>query len=490
MPGQALGYVPSMRSFAGNSLKTWPAVAVVCVAQFVVVLDVTIVTMALPAIRPALRFSEAGQQWIFTAYALAFGGLLIYGGRLADVFGRRRIFLIGLGLFTVASIGCALAWSAETLVAARVIQGAGAALLSPAALGLLTTLTEPGEERRRAIGWWTAVAAGGGASGWVLGGLISEYAGWRWVFAVNAPIGLVGLVLGLLVLPASERRRGAARLDLGGALTATAGLSLLVYGLTGAGQRGLSQPTSWLPLLLGAVALLIFVPHERRTVDPLLPLGLLRSRPVAAANLTAAALPAATSPAMYLCVLYVQQVLRIPTGRASLLFPALNLAVIAGSLAGPRLLKRLGARHTLLAGFAGMAGGISSLLALPSEGLPVVQLLTAFAVMGAGLGVASVASTQTGTEAADPGYRGVASGVLNSAAQIGTAVGVALLLPLAASAGLDTIAGYHIGFVSAGAIALAGAFASFLIPARPRQRYEASQTSGSVDTELHGRELV
>ena len=479
-----------MSSFAGNSRKAWPAIALVCVAQFVVVLDLTIVTMALPAIRPALRFSEAGQQWIFTAYALAFGGLLICGGRLADVFGRRRIFLIGLGLFTVASIGCALARSAEILVAARVIQGAGAALLSPAALGLLTTLTEPGEERRRAVGWWTAVAAGGGASGWVLGGLITEYAGWRWVFAVNAPIGLVALVLGPLVLPAGKRRPGPARLDLGGALTATAGLSLLVYGLTSAGERGLSQPSSWLPLLLASAILMIFVRHESRTVDPLLPLGLLRSRPVAAANLTAAAIPAATSPAMYLCVLYVQQVLRVPTGRASLLFPALNLAVIAGSLAGPRLLNRLGARRTLLAGFAGIGGGIASLLALPPEGLPVAQLIAAFVVMGAGLGVASVASTQTGTDAADPEYRGVASGVLNSAAQIGTAVGVALLLPLAAAAGLNTMAGYHLGFAGAVAIALAGALSSLLVPRLARASQGPHQSATSSERTVPAREVA
>lgn len=479
-----------MSSFAGNSRKAWPAIALVCVAQFVVVLDLTIVTMALPAIRPALRFSEAGQQWIFTAYALAFGGLLICGGRLADVFGRRRIFLIGLGLFTVASIGCALARSAEILVAARVIQGAGAALLSPAALGLLTTLTEPGEERRRAVGWWTAVAAGGGASGWVLGGLITEYAGWRWVFAVNAPIGLVALVLGPLVLPAGKRRPGPARLDLGGALTATAGLSLLVYGLTSAGERGLSQPSSWLPLLLASAILMIFVRHESRTVDALLPLGLLRSRPVAAANLTAAAIPAATSPAMYLCVLYVRQVLWVSTGRASLLFPALNLAVIAGSLAGPRLLNRLGARRTLLTGFAGIAGGIASLLALPPEGLPVAQLIAAFVIMGAGLGVASVASTQTGTDAADPEYRGVASGVLNSAAQIGTAVGVALLLPLAAAAGLNTMAGYHLGFAGAVAIALAGALSSLLVPRLARASQGPHQSATSSERTVPAREVA
>jgi MFS family permease len=459
-----------MSTFAGNttaSTRTW-ALAVICIAQFVVVLDATIVTTALPAIRQALGFSDAGLPWVFTAYTLVFGGLLIFGGRVADLVGRRRTFLIGLGLFAAASAGCALAWSPAALVAARVFQGAGAALLSPAALALLTTLTEPGEGRRRAVGWWTAVAAGGGASGWVLGGLISEYAGWRWVFAVNVPIGLIALVITPWLLPADRKANQTSRLDLGGALAATAGLALLVYGLTSAGDRGLGQLSSWVPLLLVATAFVIFVRHERRTPDPLLPPGLLRSRPVAGANLTALAITASTTPAMYLSVLYVQDVLEVPAGRASLLFPAVNLAVIAGSLLGPRLLGRLGGRRTLLVGFTGIAMGITLLLVLPAGGLPVVQLLAAFTLIGAGLGAASVASTQTGTDAADPAYRGVASGVLNSAAQAGTAVGVALLVPLAAAAADPAVmTGYRIGFLGACAIALAGALSSLLVPVRP-----------------------
>ena len=192
---------------------------------FVVVLDVTIVTTALPAIRQGLEFTDNELQWVFTAYVLVFGGLLICGGRVADVAGRRRTFLIGLGLFSAASAGCALAWSPETLVAGRVLQGAGAALLSPAALAVLTTLSQPGEARRRAVGWWTAVAAGGGASGWVLGGFITEYAGWRWVFAVNVPIGLVALTTAPLLLPPDQQQTERRRLDLGGALTAVAGLA-------------------------------------------------------------------------------------------------------------------------------------------------------------------------------------------------------------------------------------------------------------------------
>lgn len=455
-----------MSSFGGNNSNDRQplALAVVCVAQFVVVLDVTIVTTALPAIRQALGFSDAGLQWVFTGYALVFGALLIFGGRVADVAGRRRTFLIGLTVFALASVGCALAWSAEALVTARLVQGAGAALLSPAALALLTTLTEAGESRRRAVGWWTAVAASGGASGWVLGGLISEYVGWRWVFAVNVPIAVIALAIAAHVLPPDRQSAKTMRLDLGGALSATAGLALLVYGLASVGDRGLVQVASWLPLLLAAIAFVIFLRHEGRTADPLLPLGLLRSRPVAGANLTAVAITASTSPAMFLAVLYVQETLRVPAGRASLLFPAVNLGVIAGSLLGPRLLGSLGARRTLVTGFSGIAVGTIVLLLLPDHGLPAIQLLGAFGVMGAGLGAASVASTQTGTDAADPEYRGVVSGVLNSAAQVGTAVGVALLLPLAAAIGLDTMTGYRVGFVGAGAIALGGALAGLLVP--------------------------
>jgi MFS family permease len=467
-----------MSRFAGNTParpRTW-AIAVICVAQFVVVLDATIVTTALPAVRQSLGFSDAGLQWVFTAYALVFGGLLIFGGRVADVAGRRRTFLIGLGLFAAASAGCALAWSPATLVAGRVVQGAGAALLSPAALALLTTLTDPGEGRRRAVGWWTAVAAGGGASGWVLGGLITEYAGWRWVFAVNVPIGLVALMIATRVVPADRKEARASGLDLGGALTATTGLALLVYGLTSAGDRGLGRLSSWLPLLLAAAAFVIFVRHEGRAADPLLPLGLLFSQPVAGANLTALAITASTTPAMYHSVLYVQDVLGVPPGRASLLFPAVNLAVIVGSLAGPRLLGRLGARRTALAGFTGIAIGITILVALPSGGLPVPQLLSAFVLIGAGLGTASVASTQTGTDAAEPAFRGVASGLLNSAAQVGTAVGVALLVPLATATGWAVMTGYRIGFLGACAIALGGALSSFLIPARVRRSNRAMAT--------------
>jgi len=385
---------------------SWFGIAVACVAQFVVVLDGTIVTTALPAVRSALGFSPVDLPWVLTAYMLVFGGFLIPGGRVADLLGPRRAFCLGLAAFVAASVGCASAWSPGVLVGARALQGLGSALLSPAALALLTVLSDPGPVRRRAVGWWTAAAAGGGASGWVLGGVFTQYLGWRTVFWVNVPIGLIALVAAGRALPEGRRSRGS-RLDPGGALGVTAALGLLVYGLASTGERGLLRVTSWAPLLLAGCVSAVLVRHLRLAADPLLPPRLLRSRVVAGANLTALMLTATTTPTMYLSALYVQQVLRLSPARASLLFPVFNLAVIAGSLAGPASLRRIGPRRALLAGFAGVGTGTVLFATLPGEGMPIGRVLAAFAVMGMGLGGASVASTHAGTEAADPAHQGV-----------------------------------------------------------------------------------
>ena len=464
-----------MGAFTGDAgRRPWSplAVAVVCVAQFVVVLDATIVTTALPAIRSALGFSPVGLAWVLTAYTLVFGGLLVPGGRVADLLGPRRIFGLGLAVFAVASAGCGLAWSPAVLIAARGVQGLGAALLSPAALALLTAVSEPGAARRRAVGWWTAAAAGGGASGWVLGGLFTQYLGWRAVFWVNLPIAVAVLALALRALPTGVRRADS-RPDLVGGVTVTAALGLLVYGLSNIGERGARSPAGWLSLLLAGCLAAVAAWHLRRTPDPLLPRGLLRSRVMAGADLTALMLTAATTPAMYLSTLYVQQVLRFSPARASLLFPVFSLAVVAGSLAGPGTVRVVGARPTLLGGFAAIAGAIALLATLPGDppagGPPttVARILGAFAAMGFGLGAASVASTHAGTEAAPPAHQGVSSGVLNSAAQVGTALGLAVVAPLAAAAGTEAVGGYLTGFAGAGVIALLGLPPSLLIQRVP-----------------------
>jgi MFS family permease len=448
-----------MSPFSGNHRT---GLAVVCTAQFVVVLDATIVTTAMPTIRTALGFTSTGLPWVITAYTLVFGALLVTGGKVADLLGPRRAFCLGLLVFAAGSAACASAWAPGALVGARVVQGLGAALLAPAALAQLTDLTAPGPDRRRAVGWWTAAAATGGGSGWVVGGLLTEYLGWRTVFWVNLPVVVIALVAARRLLPRGEGRRDA-RLDGVGALAVTATLALFVYGLTE--RRAV--------LALALISALFLRWHLRRAAEPVFPPGLLRSRPTAGANLTALLLTATTTPAMFLSALYVQQVLQFSPARASLLFPAFNVGVVAGSLGGPVALRRIGARRTLLAGFAAIGVGTVVFAALPTRGMPIGQLLVAFTVLGAGLGAASVASTQVGTEDAAPEYRGVASGVLNSSAQIGTSLGLATLIPLAGSS--------RAGYLGTCVLAVAGLAAALLIPGSPaRRRAGGARRSASV----------
>jgi MFS family permease len=469
-----------MSRFARNS--AWFGTSVLCVAQFVVVLDATVVVSALPALGRDLGFRPEGLQWVVTAYTLAFGGFLIVGGRVADLMGSRRGFAIGLLGFTAASLGCGLAPSQAVLLACRVLQGVAAALLSPAALALLTSITAAGSARRRGVGIWTAAAAGGGATGWVLGGLLTEYADWRWVFFVNVPVGIVVLPLVAIALPRTRGRRSE-QLDVVGAAGVTLGLGLVVYGLTGTAELASRPLLVAGPLLAGASVLVAVLRHERLLINPLLPAGLLRDRTVGGANLVALAVTASTTPAMYLAVLYVQNLLTIPPGRAAWYFPALNVAVIAGSLLGPRLIGRFGPRRSASAGFGLIAGSVLILTTLPGQGLPSVRLLISFAGMGVGLAIASVASTTVGTTSAAPAVRGLVSGLLNSAAQIGTALGLAVITPVVAWAGSDPdamLSGMHWGFLGAFVIAGLGLAAGRLLPAQARDERLDQPALGKV----------
>jgi MFS family permease len=440
----------------------------------VVVLDVTIVAIALPEIARELGFQPGDLSWVITAYTVVLAGLLILGGRAADLLGAARMFRVGLVAFSIASLACALAWSPAALICARIAQGVGAALLSPAALASLNELIERPGARRRALGWWTAAAAGGGASGWVLGGLITEIAGWRWIFAVNAPIGFAAVLISLRVLSPISRPRSSTRkshsFDLIGALLVTSGVALAALGLSAIAED-IGHWTGWLIAALSVVALTFFVWREARVSDPLLPSSLITRPGVVGGNLTAAALTASTTPAMLTVILYVQDTLGLSPARGSLLFPAFNFAVIGGSLLGPRGLSRFGTRRMLLGGFSAVVGGITLLFALPDRGLPILTLVIAFAAMGLGLGAASVASTTAGTADVPGGEQGVAAGLLNSTAQLGTALGLAVTSPLVASAA--PMVGYRWGFFAAVIIGLAGALASLTV--RPR----ATTASGS-----------
>src|SRR4051794_7378262 len=445
---------PAPRERVAGDART--RLAVLCVAQFVVVLDATIVAIALPAIGADLDIGATGLQWVLSAYTITFGGGLMLAGRAADVLGRRRVFRVGLVVFALASLACALAPTGAALVAARAVQGAGAALVAPSALALLVALEPDGPRRSRALAVWTAAAAGGGASGWVLGGAISGGFGWEWVFGVNVPVGLAGAALAGRLLPES-REGGAPPLDVAGALTLTLGVAAVLFGLSRIEADGPAALASTGALAAGLALLAAFAAVERRAAAPLLPPGALRAPGLGRPVLAALALTGSTTPAMFLCVLHVQRASGLPAAEAGLLFAPFNLAVVAGSLAGPRLAGRTGERGA-------MAGGLST-VALAAIALAVgavastPALLASFAVMGGGLGVASVASTAAGTRAAGEERPGLGSGLLNTAAQLGTALGLALLVAPAAAMGFA--AGW------AGAAALAALAATAIAVRRP-----------------------
>lgn len=453
----------------------WPALVLLCVAQFTVVLDVTIVAVALPEIRADLGFSRTGLQWVVSAYTLVFGGFLLLAGRMADLWGRRRLFMVGLLLFSGSSLACGLASSPAELVLARVFQGLGAAIVSPAALSSLTAAFPEGQGRGKALAVWTAAAAGGGAAGWVLGGVLTDALGWPWVFLVNVPVGLAGAALAPSFVAETRDEAAPRALDIAGAASSTAGLTLLIYGLTLVEGRG---PSDWrtVACLLGAASLLaLFVLVEHGSRHPMVPLRIFRSSRLVGASVVALSLTASTSSAMFLCTLYAQEVLGLAPARAGLLFPPVNIAVIVGSLAGPRAIRALGSRATMAVGLLAISAGALCLLGLTRGDGYLVYMMLAFTLMGAGLGMASVASTTVGTSAASDDEQGLASGLLNAMAQVGTALGLAVLIPLSAARtealsgaaneppDAALVAGYAWGFLGAVAIAAVGAFLALML---------------------------
>ena len=463
-----------------RSGRRWAALALLCVAQFVDVLGVTIVIVALPAIGRDLGLAVQDLQWVASIYALCFGGFLLLAGRAADLYGRRRLFAIGLALFTVASLACGLAGSPAMLVGARALQGLGAAVAVPAALSLLTTTFPDGPERSRALGVWTAAAAGGGITGFFLGGVLTGTLGWHWVFWVNVPVGALGLALTPLLLAETHHQAAARHLDVVGAVTGTVGLGLLVYGFTHAEQAGFATTGTLVTLSLAAALLAGFWLVEGRVADPIVPHRMFRSRELVGANLAAFTLTAVTSPAGVLGTLYLQQALGYPPTATGLALLPFSLAAIVGSFTGAWLTAKLRARATMAWGLVTVTGAMLLLSRIPTQrqgGLP--WLVTGLVIAGSGLTCASVASTAAGTAAAAGDVQGLASGLLNTAAQIGTALGIAALVTVAAArtsaltgSGSPTAAqlvdGFRLAFLVAALVALLGALVTLLlVPKKP-----------------------
>lgn len=404
---------------------------VVCAGQFLVVLDVSVVNVALPSIRAGLGLGETGQQWVVNAYAITFAGLLLLGGRAADLFGRKRTFLTGLGLFTAASLAGGLAQSSGMLIGARTLQGIGAAVLAPTTLAILTTSFPEGPERTRAIGTWTAVGAGGGAAGGLVGGLLTDYLSWRWVLLVNVPIGALVIVGAALWLSES---RGAAgrRLDIPGAVLVTGGVATLAYGIAESESHGWTSPASLLPIAGGLVLLAGFVAVEARTAQPLIPLRLFRIRSVSASNTVLLAVGAATFATWYFLSLYMQNVLHYSPVKAGLSFLPHTVSIIVGSKLAPRLMSYVDSRIIGAAGGLLAAAGLAWQSRLTVDGAFLTSILGPgmLTMFGAGLMMTPIAAAAT--SGVGMGEQGLVSGLLNTSRQLGGALGLTILATTAA----------------------------------------------------------
>jgi EmrB/QacA subfamily drug resistance transporter len=416
------------------------ALFLLCLASFIAVVDTTIITIALPSMRRELGFSGADAQWILNGYALTFGGLVLLLGRAGDLYGRRRLFEVGLALFAAASLVGGFAWEPWILVCARFIQGVGAAALVPASLSLLTASFAEGEERNRAIGIYGAMAALGFVVGMVGGGVITQFLGWRWVLFVNVPVALVALVPTPAVLPESRNERATRSLDLAGALTATAGLGLLIYAISEVPENGWMSTATLGFGTLGTLLMACFVVAERRSSAPLVPLGVLKKRAVVVPNAAIFLQSMVGIAWLYVLTLYLQEVLGHSALTAGLLFIPMTLAsVLAAPVAG-RLATRLGLRMTAAWGLALVAAGL--LLMTPmSVGGGLVFVLLGMVVGEIGFMFSNVPLTIAGS--GGTGERGLAAGLLNTSIQLGNAwgLGVVATVVAAASAALGGEAG-------------------------------------------------
>ena len=413
-----------------ETARRWFALLLLCAAQFMVVLDFSIVNVALPTMQRDLGFSQQNLQWIVSAYSLTFGGFLLLGGRAADLLGRRRVFMAGLGLFTLASLVGGLAQFQWVLISARAFQGLGAAIVSPAALSILTTTFREGTERNRALSIWGAVAAGGFATGVLLGGVLTDELSWRWVMFVNVPIGIAAVALSPRFLSESWEQTTTSQIDLAGAVTVTAGLVLLVYTLVQAPVAGWVAASTVLSFV-GAIALLtLFVWIEAQSRSPLVPLGIFRQRTLTAANIVGALLSAAVASMVFILTLYMQQVLGYSAWRTGLAFlPHALAAIIAAPLAS-RLVTRLGVKSTLVIGMALSMVGLLLLTQISVQDNYFRNLLPGTVFVGLGIVTGIVSVTIAATSGVGDSEQGLASGLLNTSQKIGAALGLAILVAI------------------------------------------------------------
>ncbi|RST19289.1 DHA2 family efflux MFS transporter permease subunit [Streptomyces sp. WAC05374] len=442
--------------------RTWAVLLAACAGQFLVVLDVSVVNVALPSMRADLGLSAVGLQWVLNAYTIAFAGFMLLGGRAADLFGRKRMFLVGLGLFTAASVAGGLAVEGWQLLAARAVQGLGAAVLAPATLTIVTAAVPPGPARTRAIGTWSAVGAGGGAAGGLVGGVLTDLLSWRWVLLINVPVGVLVLV-GAALWVRESRTAGVRRLDLPGAVLVTGGLAAVAYGIVRTEEAGWGDRTTLLPLLGGAALLAVFVAVEARTKAPLMPLKVFRSRVVSAANVSMVINGSASFAMWFFMTMYAQNVLGYTPLEAGLALVPSSVSVIVGSKLAPRLMAVTGARNLAVIGTLIAATGFGWQSLMGAQGAYLTVILGPGVLMMLGIGLVITPLASLATSGAAPGDAGLVSGLVNTSRTMGGALGLAVLSTVAASrteggAGPEALAaGYALAFRTGAGVLLAGA---------------------------------
>jgi EmrB/QacA subfamily drug resistance transporter len=420
--------------------RRWKALMLLCAAQFVVVLDATIVNVALPSIGEGLGFSQENLAWVVNAYILTFGGFLLLGGRMADLLGRRRVFISGLLLVAVASLAAGFASTEGQLIAARAAQGLGAAIISPSALSIVTTIFRDGAERNKALGVWGAVAGSGGAAGVLLGGVLTDGLGWEWVLWVNVPVALFAAALAPRLIAESRSEAATRHFDAAGAVTVTAGLSVLVYALVDAVDAGWGSTQTVGLLALSAALIAAFVAIELRSKAPLMPFRIFRIRTLTGANVVGLLVGASLFSAFFFISLYMQQVLGYSAIKAGLSYLPLSLTIITSAAVGSQLVTRLGFKPVLAAGMAFIAAGLLWFSQVSVGGGFLTDVLGPSLLMATGLGLAFVTSTIAAVSGVEDRESGLASGLINTSQQIGGALGLAVLATIANSRTDDVVA--------------------------------------------------
>ena len=470
----------SSKMTKSKPVKRWLALVVLCLGMLMIVLDTTIVNVALPSIRESLNFNETSLAWIVNAYLLTFGGFLLLGGRLSDIFGHRRLFLIGITLFTLASLACGLAITQGFLIVARGVQGIGGAIVSAVALSLMMDLfTEPAE-RAKAMGVFGFVAAGGGSIGVLLGGVLTSVLNWHWIFLVNIPVGVLVFVLSLILLPGTRVHAFKGRLDIAGALTVTTSLMLAVYAIVNGTNTGWMSGQTIGLLATALVLMMIFLLIEARVSAPLMPLGLFRLRNVATANAVGVLWAAAMFAWFFLSALYLQLVLRYSPMQVGLAFLPANLIMAIFSLGlSAKLIMRFGIRIPLSIGLFLAAIGLVLFARAPVDGNFVFDVLPSMILLGLGAGIAFNPMLLAAMSDVAPTESGLASGIVNTSFMMGGALGLAILASLAASRTSSLLssgsshlialnAGYHAAFFMGAFFAALAAVLGAALLRRPK----------------------